>query len=82
MNTDNKSTATTQSNGCLIKVILGTIIFIMAVALGATESGRVNPIVVMITCPALFALWKWKPGQSSDSTEISVKPLDKEKTDE
>ena len=82
MNAENKSMVTKQSNGCLIKVILGIIIFIVGVALGATQSGKANPIVVMITFAALFALWRWKPGQMSDSRDINVKPLDKNKDED
>jgi hypothetical protein len=71
-----------QSKGCLIKIILGICIIFLGALINVASGQQSNFVVTAIGGCAFLALWAWKPGQPSNSTDIEVKPLDKEKNDE
>lgn len=61
-------------------MILGLGIWFLAALVSVLLTGSGGPPPVLITIVAggaILALWAWKPGGKSDSTEIEVKPLDK-----
>jgi len=73
-----------NKSGCLVKIVLCvSIMFAQAVINAAIikssekSRGRANPIVSIIGIFACIAVLAWRPRSSEDS-ETSIKPLDKD----
>lgn len=74
-----------ERKGCLIKIILGVAVWILVALIHAlTAESRpyggtapMNPILSMLGCGAIVALWLWKPKSNNFSNETGIKPLDK-----
>lgn len=83
MNTDQNQPSKSNGNGCFIKIILGVGILFLASAINVvlTGSGKSNPLIAIVVGCSFIGLLVWKPGQSGNSTEIDVKPLDKKDED-
>ncbi len=82
MNATQNHNPAPQNKGCLIKTILGICIIFLGAFINVASGQQSNFVVTAIGGCAFLALWAWKPGQHSNSTEIEVKPLDKEMKDE
>jgi hypothetical protein len=78
-----------QRKGCLLKIVLSLAIlfgvsFIHALTAEPRAYGgspAMNPILSMIACGAIIALWFWKPGNASEGKDTAIKPLDKDDDD-
>jgi hypothetical protein len=77
-----------QRQGCLIKTVLAILIIFGVSVLHALtaerSSGRhtpMNPLLGMLACGAIAALWFWKPTVQNSSDESAIKPLDKNEND-
>jgi hypothetical protein len=78
-----------RRKGCLLKIVLAIAIifgasFIHALTAERSQYGRqapMNPILSMLACGAIVALWFWKPTAPGITEDHSIKPLDKEEDD-
>ena len=87
MNEEKKSPK--ERKGCLLKIMLAIMIvfgvsLISALTSQPTQYGRsapLSPLLSMIACGAIIALWFWKPSARSDIDDQRIKPLDKDESD-